>query len=268
MDAIREAQVGDQFGRAMRWSLIAHGAIAFVIVVKSLVFPGNPVMIAPALRVDLVGLPDLLKKDLANVPKNLPKSDLQEKLAEAARQAAKIKPLPAEDVAKPDEMVLNPKKTEKAEKKKLEDEKAKKIDMALAKIRALERLKDKTEDAKPTEEDDAIVIKGNQVSKGTSLSGDAKEQAQAGYYDLLRDSLAEYWSLPVWLQRQKLVAQVQLRVDPAGRVLSTKFLKPSGNDQFDQAILATIKDAQPLPRPPKELLSSLADDGVVVGFPL
>ena len=73
---------------------------------------------------------------------------------------------------------------------------------AEAKIRALERLKDKTEEAPPAEDDEAIVIKGNQVSKGTSLSGDAKEQAQAGYYDLLRDSLAEYWSLPVWLQRQ------------------------------------------------------------------
>ncbi len=266
MDAIRE----DQLGRAMTWSLIGHGAIAIALILKSLVFPGNPVMIAPSLRVDLVGLPDLLKKDLSSVPKTLPKSDLQQKLEEAARDAKKIKPVPQEEAVKPDEMVLNPKKVEKKaepdDEKAKAKEKAKKIDSALAKIRALERLKEKS-DAE-TSDDDALVIKGNQISKGTSLSGDARENAQAGYYDLVREALVEYWSLPPWLGRQKLSAQIQIRIDPAGRVLSAKFTKPSGNAQFDEAIQATIKEAQPLPRPPKELLSSLADDGVIVGFPL
>ena len=269
MDAIRENQMSDRLGPAFTWSLIGHGGIALFIILKSLVFPGDPVIIAPALRVDLVGLPDILKKDLANVPKTLPKSDLEEKLAEAARDAKKIKPVPAEEVAKPDEMVLEPKKVEKKEKieKTEKKETAKKIDTALAKIRALERLKDKTDDEK-TDDDDAIVIKGNQISKGTSLSGNAREKAQSGYYDLIREALVEYWSLPTWLSREKLSAQVQMRIDPAGRVLSVKFLKNSGNPAFDEAIKGTIRDAQPLPRPPKELVDSLSDDGVIVGFPL
>jgi TonB family protein len=269
-------QRSDQLGRAVTWSLIGHGAIAFLIVLKSLVFPGNPIMIAPALRVDLVGLPDLLKKDLVNVPKTPAPSDLEKKLAEAGREAKNIKPIPQEEAAKPEEMVLNPKKVEKKpiaaedkEKAKESKDKAKKIDSALARIRALERLKDKADADKPdTGDDDAVVIKGNQVSKGTSLSGDAREKAQAGYYDQIRESLVEYWALPAWLTREKLSAQVQMRIDPSGRVLSTKFVKPSGNAAFDAAILATIKDSQPLPRPPKELLSSLSDDGVIVGFPL
>ena len=109
---------------------------------------------------------------------------------------------------------------------------------------------------------------GPQISKGTSLSGDAKEKAEAGYFDLIRDHVAEYWALPEWLRRQKLTAQIQIRIDPAGRILSSKFLKSSGNPQFDEAILGTLKDSEPLPRPPKELISSLADDGVVFGFPL
>jgi TonB family protein len=264
MDSVREAQAGDRLGRGIRWSLTAHGAVAIAVLLKSLVFPGNPVMIAPALRVDLVGLPDLLKKDLAKVPKTPPKADLEKQLKEAAEKAKSIRP----EAVKPDEMVLKPKKVEKAdEESKKAEEKEKKIDNALAKIRALERLKDKTEE-KPTEDDDPIVIKGNQISKGTSLSGDAKERSEAGYYDLVRDALVEFWALPPWLARQNYSAQVQMRIDPAGRVLSTKFLKPSGNDQFDQAILGTIRDAQPLPRPPKELVGSLSDDGVIVGFPL
>jgi TolA protein len=266
MNAIRE----DQLGRAITWSLVGHGAVALFIILKSLVFPGQPILIAPSLRVDLVGLPDLLKKDLANVSKTLPKSDLEEKLAEAARDAQKIKPAPVEEAPKPDEMVLNPKKVEKKaqtnDEKLKAKEKTKKLDTALAKIRALERLKDKADE--DTADDDAIVIKGNQISKGTSLSGNARENAQAGYYDLVRESLVEFWSLPPWLQRQKLVAQIQIRIDPAGRVLSSKFVKTSGNAQFDEAIQATIRDAQPLPRPPKDLISSLADEGVIVGFPL
>lgn len=245
MDAIRE----DRLGRAVTWSFVGHGAIALFIVLKSLVFPGEPVMIAPALRVDLVGLPDLLKKDLSSVPKILPKSETPAKPA--------TKPVPSAEIAKPDEMVLHPKKTEKTKKK---------IDAALARIRALERLKDKTDDENADEE--AIVIKGNQISKGASLSGDAREKAQFGYYDLVREALVEYWALPTYLTREKLSAQIQMRIDPAGRVLSLKFVKSSGNPKFDEAIRATIRDAQPLPRPPKELLGSLADDGIVVGFPL
>lgn len=244
MDTIRE----DPIGRAITWSLIGHGAIALIVVLKSLVFPGQPLLISPpALRVDLVGLPDLLKKDLAKISQPAPPKE--------AKEVTPPKTVTAEPLPKADEMVLNPKKTQKA-----------KINSALARIRALERLKDNTEDAEKNEE--SIVIKGNQVSAGTSLSGNARENAQAGYYDLARDSLVEFWTLPPWLARQKLSAQVQIRIDPAGRVLSSKFVKSSGNPTFDAAILNTIRDAQPFPRPPKELLSSLADDGIVFGFPL
>jgi colicin import membrane protein len=254
----------DQLGRAFTWSLVVHGAALFIILLKSLVFPGEPVMIAPALRVDVVGLPDLLKKDLSQVSKNLPPADLKEKLAEAAKDAKKIQPIPEPEAVKPDDMVMNPKKVEKKPDVNTK-EKAKKLESALARIRSLERLKDSQE---TESKEEAIVIKGNQVSKGTSLSGAARENAQAGYYDQIREGLAQFWTLPPWLQRQKLSAMVQIRIDPAGRVLSTKFIRPSGNAQFDEAILSTIRESQPLPRPPKELSDSLASDGVIVGFPL
>ena len=263
MQSIRE----DKLARALRWSLFGHGAVALFVVLKSLVFPGDPVRIAPSLRVDMVGLPDLLKKDLSQVSKTLPKTTAPEKPAEVAKEAEKAKPVKPPEVPKSDELVLNPKKAEKAakEEENLEDKKReKKLQSALARIRSLERLKDKNEEA----DDDSVVIKGNQVSQGASLSGDAKENAQAGYYDLVRESLVEVWALPPWLGRQKLSAQVLLKVDPTGRVLSTKFVKNSGNAQFDEAILATIRGAQPLPRPPKELQEILSNNGVIVGFPL
>lgn len=248
----------DQLGRALTWSLFVHGAIAIFIIIKSLVFPGSPVFITPSLRVDLVGLPDILKKDLSQVSKTLPKPDIQEKAPTPVKPIA-----PVEEVAKSEEMVLNPKKTTvKKTETKVDQTKEKKIQSALARIRALEKLKDKDE------EDDSVVIKGNQISQGTSLSGNARENAESGYYDLVREALVEFWSLPPWLARQKLGAQIQIRIDPAGTILSSRFIKTSGNPQFDDAILATLRDAQPLPRPPKDLLTSLSDNGIVVGFPL
>lgn len=268
-----ESTRGDQLGKAMKWSFSLHGAVAIFAIFKSLVFPSAPVMLAPSLRVDMVGLPDILKKDLSQISRALPKQDLEEKLNEAAADAKKIKPIspPAEEVAKPEDLVLNPKKVAKKEiqkddiKEKAEDKKREqKLHSALARIRALEKVRDESEE----ESDEAVIIKGNQASKGASLSGDAKESAQSGYYDLVRESLVEFWSLPRWLSRQKLAAQVVIRVDPAGNIFSTKITKSSGNVQFDEAILATIRDAQPLPRPPKDLHDTLRDNGITVGFPL
>ncbi len=248
MESIR----GDQLGKSVKWSLFAHGALALFIILKSLVFPSDPILLPPSLRVDMVGLPDILKKDLSQVPKKIP-----ENIKTQPNTPVEAKPIEVN----PDEMVLKPTKIEKTKEKPRDH----KLQSALARIRALEKLKSR--DAEE-EEEAPVVIKGNQVSAGSSLNGDARESAQSGYLDLLRDSLSESWSLPPWLARQKLVAQVHIRIDPAGRILSAKFVKTSGNQQFDEAILATLRDAQPLPRPPKELLQSLSENGIMVGFPL
>lgn len=272
-----ESTRGDQLGKAIKWSFSLHGAVAVFAIFKSLVFPSAPVMLAPSLRVDMVGLPDILKKDLSRVSKALPKQGLEEKLNEAAENVKRIKASapPVEEVAKPDDMVLNPKKIakkdlptddkkEKAAEKAEDKKREQKLQSALARIRALEKVKDESDE----ESDEAVIIRGNQASKGASLSGDAKESAQNGYFDIVRDRLVDFWSLPAWLSRQKLSAHVVIRIDPAGNIFATKIIKSSGNIQFDDAILATIRDAQPLPRPPKDLQNSLRDDGITVGFPL
>ncbi|MBC7385468.1 MAG: TonB family protein [Cryobacterium sp.] len=263
MQAARE----DQLAKALKWSLFAHAAIFAAVILKSLVFPADVVQIAPSLRVDMVGLPDILKKDLSKVSRTVPKSAPKEEPAPEPVVKAPVTPVEA---TRPDELILHPKKSDKKPpktgEKTVEKNREKKLQSALARIRALERLKDKSDDEE--EDDAAVIIKGNQASKGSSLSGDAKESAQSGYYDLVREGLVEFWTLPPWLGRQKLSAQVLIRIDPSGRVLETKFVKKSGNLQFDDAILATIRDSQPLPRPPKELRESLVSGGVVVGFPL
>ena len=48
--------------------------------------------------------------------------------------------------------------------------------------------------------------------------------------------MQENWALPIWLERQKLSAQVQIWIDASGRLLRFAFVKTSGNAQFDEAV--------------------------------
>jgi len=247
----------DPLSRALTVSAIVHGAVIAVVVLKSLIFPGKPVIYTPTLRVDMVGLPDITKKDLMDISKALPKEAPEEKI---------VKPQVKEAV-KEDELVLNPKKKkekEKAKEKEKDQLRENRMESALARIRALEKVRE----AARNEEEAAVVIKGNKVSKGTSLSGDAKEAAEASYYDLVKDRLIENWALPPWLARQKFAAQVMITVSAQGAVTSVKFLKLSGNAQFDEAIRTTLKDSQPLPEPPEAVLDTVESEGIVLGFPL
>ena len=248
----------DAFGRALKRSLIAHGVLAVIIIIKSLVFPGKPISYIPSLKVDLVGLPDVLKKDKAKLMKIPDLADLNQELKDAESQAKNLKPKEAPKVdmtetAEPDEMVLKP-TTKPGERKK-------RMQSALDRIKSLSKISDEAQDAK------AAPIKGNKLSQGTSLT-DGRESDEASYNDLLRDRLQDNWALPVWLARQDLSAQVLIFIDAKGKLKGFKFVKGSGNPQFDDAVKKTLQESQPFPLPPKDIQSELASSGVTIGFPL
>jgi TonB family protein len=138
----------------------------------------------------------------------------------------------------------------------------KRMKNALDRIKSLTKITDDRKSGAP------VPIRGNQVSKGTSLSEDAREAAKASYFDALRDRLHENWALPVWLARQNLSAQVQIYVDSHGRLSRFTFLRPSGNQQFDEAVKRALSESQPYPVPPEQLRGTFMADGVSVGFPL
>ncbi len=238
-----------------------HAALLFFLLWEAPWNASKLTQIQPTLRVDLVGLPDQLKTDLASIPKELPKA---------------VEPPPAQEIAPPppppptaDEMLAKPKvdKNKKPEVKKVDKQREKRMDSALAKIRSIEKLKQQAESEEENETIGAIV-KGNKVSPGTSLSGEAKEAAEVSYFERVRDRVSEHWSLPPWLARQELSAQMLIQIDKQGRITRQKLVKSSGNPQFDEAITRALKDAQPLPTPPQALLADVSSKGILVGFPL
>ncbi|MCC7441367.1 MAG: cell envelope integrity protein TolA [Bdellovibrionales bacterium] len=239
----------------VRRSVFIHVALLVFVILKSLVFPGAPIPYVPALRVDVVGLPDLTKAEMERIGR-LPEPSAPE---DAKAEEAKA-PEPSEEE---DEMALALKreKEAKAAEQKADKNRGKQMRNALDRIKALNRITDQPVEA-PEE------VKGNIVSKGTSLSGDAQEKDEPGYLDEVHSRVKNHWELPLWLERQQLSAKLRITIDSRGMVRSFSFVKPSGHAGFDQAVRDAVTKAQPLPAPPSNLRTQLLTDGIILGFPL
>jgi outer membrane biosynthesis protein TonB len=252
------------YKRALQLSFGLHVAAILLVIFKTLVFPSKPKPYVPSLRVDMVALPDVLKKDLQNLPLTQSAKEIAEALKSAEKEAKKVKPIKLPDVekAEPDELVLKPKKVQPDAEKSAKREK--KLSSALDRIKSLAKLeKEIKSEAKAA----GVIIKGNKTSKGSSLSGNAKE-SDARYEDAVLSKLQQNWSLPVWLSRQNLSAKVRIFIDSRGRIRSFRFDQASGNAQFDAAIKRTLDESQPFPAPPESVASAMLVDGIALGFPL
>lgn len=255
---MQHTKTGDEFHWALRWSIIVHAVAMILIIVQGLIFPKKQVKLFPALRVDLVGLPDYVKKEMENVPAPTETVVDNAAPAKAVEAAAEKSEKSINSNAMVDSRRLEKKNLEKIEDLKREQ----KMQSALNRIKALNKISDSEVKAKN------VVIKGNQTSPGASLSDDAREAQENTYYDLVRNKLQENWALPAWLSRQELSAQVLLYIDRKGMVRGIQFQKSSGNGQFDDWVRRTILASQPLPIPAVAILQQVMVDGILVGFPL
>ncbi len=230
------------FYRAVIKSLGFHAILVLIYVFKSFVLPGPTETFLPTMRVDLVALPDVLKKDLDLVSdKGAPSVEKKEIKVEKVQKSAN------------DEMIL---------KKKSKDARKQKILNSLARIKALSKISDDVAG------DEVPAFKGNKLSQGVGRSGEGAGSTSAMYFDQVRVLLKRNWSLPVWLSRQNLSARVQIFVDKRGHIDNYYFEKKSGNMQFDEAVRQVLLSSQPFPPPPASILGSLLQNGILIGFPL
>jgi TonB family protein len=229
-----------------RWSVIGHSLLLLFLIFQGALFSEKVTPYIPTLKVDLVGLPDSLKKDLthtahtARTKKDLPALLKQLEVDETATHPATSHP------------------THSMQRKNLR---------ALERMKALAKIQS-MDDREGVPPKAATPLKGNKLSPGSSIEGEAKEALLTSYYDTLRDHLKNNWSLPPWVARQSLSAQVLLRLEANGRIIQYSFQKTSGNPKFDEAVKRAIEDSQPFPSPPQEIVNSLVSDGIRVGFPL
>lgn len=226
----------------VRTSAIAHAILLVLSIIACLTFNKEPIRFIPSIRVDLVALPDIKKSDLNKyTPSDM--KELDEKLKKVEKSAKKT----LETLKEKEEV-----KDFSPKKKRLKD--------AIDRIKALTEIENEVKNSasKPKQ-----VAKGNILSKGNALTGPQNGDVNS-YIGTMQTKLRENWNLPVWLSKQDLSAKVVVFLDRSGYVSNTVFAKSSGNQQFDDYVLKTIRMAQPFGPPPEDLL----DGGLTLGFPL
>ena len=239
--------------RFFLFSLALHAFLIVFLVVKSMFFPSNPKEYIPSLRVDLIGLPDLKISETKVLPPT-PKAPEEVSKTEESKKEVKVDTKAENDG---DYSLKKKKKNSKPTQKELAAQQ--KLKNALARIKALERIK-----ALQNAE-----IKGNAISKGSALSGDAKTSLETTYHDVILERIRSNWELPKWLQEQEnLKAKVAIFIDRRGQLARFEFRKSSGNEQFDAEVKRTLELSSPFPVPPEGIVSEIANDGVLLGFPL
>lgn len=236
---MRSDTIKDNSGTRSFWmSLGLHLAIVGLFSIKGSFFPSEAINIDGAIRVDMVALPE---KHLPPIVKPKPKKKVQKKTV-----AKKIK-VKKKSISK-NKVNLKKRKNTMRE--------------AIERARALQKIEDMVE----KEEEAAPIIKGNQIAKGSQLNGVKKLQYD-NYIGELENHIRASWSIPGWLANLDLKASVLVKVTPQGFVKYKKILKSSGNETYDDAVLATIDRASPFPAPSDKFKKILESEGFVLGFP-
>lgn len=89
--------------------------------------------------------------------------------------------------------------------------------------------------------------------KGTAAQGSGLIQI---YGRIAETAIKEHWRFPR-VGGGNLVAQIEVRIDPGGKVLGTRVLVSSGRTDFDGSALRAIHEAEPLPEPPSRDIKRL-----------
>lgn len=244
-------------------SFLFHIFVIVFIILEAQFFTTEKIDFSNAVRVDLVGLPDKID----NTPQPLPEAanKPEEAVAEKNPDSIVEQKLEPVDVTQ-DKKVL----PDKLQEKKIDPEAisfdkkdVKKQQSALDKIKslqAIEKLKNEVQVAKPA------LVKGSVLSPGTSLSGLNKLQ-HSGFILQIDKHIKSNWALPQWLTNKNYKAQVIVKFDENGIVISKQLVKSSGNPAYDEVALETIDRSSPFPKPPEKFSAIFKFDGILVGFP-
>lgn len=273
MSALKQPHDADkELSKGLKVSVGLHALIFAAFTVRAIFFDPQPISYQSAIRVDMVGLPDKLDPAKVLPPK---KAD------------SKPEPKEKEPPRKPEKTVKKEAKVEPAKPKtpkvdteaiNLNKEKNKQKE-ALEKLKAMSALDKIKEDVKNESDNEkkkiagmgnakapGTKIKGNVLSPGTELTGLNKLQHD-NYLSELDHQIKQNWFLPQWLSKKPFRAQVRLKLDEKGQIISRDIALSSGNSSYDDLALDTIDKSAPFPAPPEKFVSIVGVSGLLIGFP-
>jgi len=253
----------NDFSRYLFKSAFLHLFIFLIIylfsifIFKSRTFKTHEIRVLKAsIRVDVVGMPTHTLKELRWVELNK-----RAEIEEAADQAVEA----VEDQGGDESVVY-----EKVQKRKSFLSTLKKL--SKKEIADKRKGKEKITGKRLTQKEiDRLILAGNVISKGTSLTGgdSAQELSDFGVYIArLPDLVKPYWKLPSYLLELDLRCRVQVFLSKKGDLLRTNVIESSGYEEYDTKALNAIKDASPFPEPPETIGARILNGDIVLGFPL
>jgi TolA protein len=222
--------------------------------------PSKSIEFKPTLRVDLVGLPDLKKADIAKLKKRPKPAKVEEKKEEPKKE----KEVSREDLLKTLDKIASEKAFKTKANKKDKKKKKKSKDTKTA---SKSKKKSKKDDKSHVTDEFKALYKGNVISKGSSMEGEQSE-GSSGYAQLVQEHVQDHWELPPWLANSTHKAMVQVFLNPRGKLVHYVFMRKSSNNQFNDAVETAIKSSSPFPKVPNDLHHQVEQEGIRLGFPL
>ena len=222
-------------------SISLHFLIIVSFIISSRVSYNRPIVVGVSeegsINVDMVGLPNVLKKDINT-------------LAES-KETIEIKP-------KAEVMVLPNAKKIKADKKNILEQLRTKIQEESSYLKKIK------------------IIKGIKQSIGIGKGASSTAKAGGGggtgnmptnpYFNTMKDLIRSYWRVPRWINLDDLNTLIVIKVNESGSIYEIAVEKSSGNKEFDDLAYNAVKNASPFPTPPASLKDTLAN-GVILSFP-
>lgn len=228
-----------------------------------------------AIRVDMVGLPNLTLQELQKIDptEEMGKRDkapdpLEEsKIDSKAEEATKVSET-AMKLAEQKKLELSKKQAIEKSKQESAAKEKKRLDDLRASLRVEERRKRLVNELKDqvSAEEGRTPLAGNIISEGYSVTGDVASDMDI-FQGHLKAHLRKTWNLPGWMQASSLSARVLVKLAPNGKIMAQEFLRESGNSEFDRYVVEALKNAEPFPGPPPSLQRKVMEEGVEWGFP-
>lgn len=184
-----------------------------------------------------------------------------------------------EDKKKPDVKEDKKPPEKKPEEKKAEEKKPSKEDLlkeALQDVKKDVSSKDKAKPEAPKGRD-AIASELAELRKGTGGNiyttggtgpggaGGGKGTGAGGtgsglmsvYGAIVEQAIKKNWRYPVFGSNQAVAVVIEIKIDPRGKISSSRVLTPSGKPDFDDSAMRAVSETQSLPVPPSKSVDTL-----------
>ena len=92
--------------------------------------------------------------------------------------------------------------------------------------------------------------------KGTGAGGSGSGLMSV-YGDIVKQVIKKNWRYPAFGTENNVAVTLEIRIDPSGKILSSKVVAPSGKPDFDDSTMRAVAETETLPPPRVKTLDTL-----------